>query len=479
MRRKRSFCLGVKHIIAVAVVSREQCLSAYGKNSVEYLSHAFVGNLNGFLCRLHNARMSYHIAVGKIEYHYVVLSALDNLASLVAYLIRAHLGLHIESSNLRRVDKYSVFVRIGSFYAAVEEKCYVRILLSFGNSELLDAFLGEILAESVGIMLFLESHLEFAFESSIVSRKGYKERIEPAFLSLKARKVFVYKASRNLSCSVGTVVEEYNAVALADCYNGFSALGNYGRQHKFVGYALVVAVLHSLDGVALEYAFAVNERSVSLGNSVPYIISVHSVKSTAYSSDFTVGKLFHIVGKLLNKALTAYGRYVSSVHKAMYVYLLYSLLFSHFYKSEKMLDMRVYATVGYKTHYVEILAVLLCLLHSVYKRGIREEITVFDSLAYLGQILKNNSARTDIEVAYLAVAHLSFGQTYCKTARIELSRRIFLENFEDFGRSLGGYGVVLAELVDAVSVHYYQTCKFHIDLFGIKPNLFNRLYFST
>lgn len=65
MRRKRG-TVGIQHFVGVAVICREQSRTAHGKNFIENFFHAFVYRVYGLYRRGNDARMSYHIAVGKV-----------------------------------------------------------------------------------------------------------------------------------------------------------------------------------------------------------------------------------------------------------------------------------------------------------------------------------------------------------------------------------------------------------------------------
>ena len=136
MRGERG-AVGFEHIIRIAVICGKERLTAYGQYRVDDLLNAFVYYLYSLFSRSHNARMTYHVAVCKVEYHDLVLAALYLFHRSVAYLVSAHFGLHIESGDLRGIDKDPVFAGVSRFYAAVEEEGDVSVFLRFGNSELL------------------------------------------------------------------------------------------------------------------------------------------------------------------------------------------------------------------------------------------------------------------------------------------------------------------------------------------------------
>ena len=80
---------------------------------------------------------------------------------------------------------------------------------------------------------------------------------------------------------------------------------NNGRKHKFIRKVLTVLVnsfirsLNRLNCIVSLNALAINDSGISLFNSVPNIVTVHSVKSAHYGSDFTYADFLHFILKFI------------------------------------------------------------------------------------------------------------------------------------------------------------------------------------
>ena len=117
------------------------------------------------------------------------------------------------------------------------------------------------------------SAAEFMEEAVAEIKKIGKGKV--ALLSLEALELGVNESSGYLTCSVGAEVEEYNAVVFL--YH--AVLVDNGGEHELIGNAVCVGVLYSLNRVGLLNALAHNKSIVCLFNSVPSVITVHSVIS--------------------------------------------------------------------------------------------------------------------------------------------------------------------------------------------------------
>ena len=148
------------------------------------------------------------------------------------------------------------------------------IFLCFGNSQLCLAALGHILAIGHCKLLRGICNLNIGHGSVILSHadKCYGEE---ALLSVKAAEIGVNKCSCYLTGTVGTEVEEYNAVAFLYC----TVLINNGREHELIGNAVCIGILYSFYRVRLYNTLAHDHSVISLYNSVPCIVSVHCIVS--------------------------------------------------------------------------------------------------------------------------------------------------------------------------------------------------------
>ena len=107
-------------------------------------------NLGGQGLHQHDGISSHTLAVveelGHSEHHHVVLLLVNQLNCLLGDLIGAHVGLHIEGSNLGGRNQHAILALIGLFDAAVEEEGNVGVLLGLSDAQLGLALLGQILA---------------------------------------------------------------------------------------------------------------------------------------------------------------------------------------------------------------------------------------------------------------------------------------------------------------------------------------------
>ena len=338
----------------------------------------------------------------------------------------------------------------------------MRVLLRFGYSELLNALLGEIFAQGVRISFRLERHVQPVVESDVVLRERHVAGVQKALLARKLVKVGIDEGTGYLPCPVGTEVEEDNAVAFVHGGNGLAAFGNDGGNYEFVGNALVVAVLHSLHGVGFYDAFAVRKRGVRLFHPVPDIVAVHGVESAAYGGYPAESHPVKLLLQFFDIALARLRRDVPAVHEAVDIHVVQPHLLCHFHQSVQVGVVRVHAAVGHESHYVQFFAVRLGAFHSLYKGGIGEEIAVLNGLGNARKFLVDNSARADVEVSHLAVAHLTVGQTHGKAAGVEHGCGIVRKQFKHVGRRFGRYGVEGRKMIYTVAIHNYKTGKTHM-----------------
>ena len=232
--------------------------------------------------------MSNHVTVSKVENDNIILAALDSFCALVSNFVCAHLRLEVIGCNLWRSNKNSVLVLIGLFNTAVEEECYMSILLCLGNSQLCKTLVGDVLAECIVKALWLECNLYVRHCSVVLGHANVCKR-EEAFLSLKAAEIRVNKCTCDFSCSVRSEVVENHAVAGTD----WCCSVDNCRNNKLVGYALSIGNSYCLYRVCALNAFAVNHCGVSLYNSLPAVISVHCVVSAHYCSNLSNADFLH------------------------------------------------------------------------------------------------------------------------------------------------------------------------------------------
>ncbi len=96
---------------------------------------------------------------------------------------------------------------------------------------------------------------------------------------------------------------------------------------------------------------------------------------------------------------------------------------------------------------------VLCSVYGFYKRGVFKEIAVAYGLCYLREVLIDYSARTHIEVADFAVAHLTVGQTDAHPARAQSGGGIIFNKIVYVLASVDRNGVAFAVGRQSIAVH--------------------------
>ena len=221
-----------------------------------------------------------------------------------------------------------------------------------------------------------------------------------------------------------------------------------------VGVDFGVGFSYRSGGVIGLYSFTVYKRGVGFLNTLPAVVSVHTVKSAHYRGELSAADFRKPRVKLVNIVGSACGRNVPSVKKGVNINFGKTVLFRHFNKSVKMLDMTVYAAVGKKSHKMKRAAVLLTVVHSVKQCFICKEIAVFYGFCYSGKLLINNSAGANVCVTDFAVAHLTVRKTDVHTRRAYLSVGTFGKYFIKSRGICGIYSVSDSVRIYSETVHY-------------------------
>ena len=239
------------------------------------------------------------------------------------------------------------------------------VLLGLGDTELCLALLAEIFAQSHCESLGRKRNGNVG-HFSVVLRHADKLNGEEAVPSFKACESLVHKGTCYLSCSVGTEIEENNAVV--SLYH--AVLVHNCGEHEFVRNVVLVGIFYRLNRVCLHNALAVNERGVSLFNSVPCVVTVHCIKTSRNCRNRANAYLLYLGNGFLHVLRGGGGGNVTSVQKRVDVNLVKTVFLSHFKQAEKVFHMAVNAAGREKSHKVEGAALSLAVLHSGNKRRV-------------------------------------------------------------------------------------------------------------
>ena len=109
-----------------------------------------------------------------------------------------------------------------------------------------------------------------------------------------------------------------------------------------------------------------------------------------------------------------------------------------------------------QTHEVQRGALFLCILHRGGQRGILKEIAVLNGFCDLDELLVDDSARADIGVADLGIAHLPVRQTDIEPGGADDRVRVFREVPVKIRGVCGFDGIAVIARIDAEAVHNQQ-----------------------
>ena len=137
-----------------------------------------------------------------------------------------------------------------------------------------------------------------------------------------------------LLSTVVAIVDKDNNVALLDCAVNSRIVY---REDKLVGYALVVALLHSLYHIGSLLALALNQEVVSLLNTLPTLVAVHCIEAT-YDACYVCTIVRAALLNLLDEAIARLRVSIAAVHKAVNVYVVQAILLTNLDELEEMVE---------------------------------------------------------------------------------------------------------------------------------------------
>ena len=255
--------------------------------------------------------MAYHIAVRIIHYDEIELLGIDSLNQFILYFVSAHLRFQVIRSNLRRRNKNTFFRIVRSFATAVEEECYVSILLRFGDMELSFTVGSQIFTQCILHVFLIEKDM-YTLERSIVRSHTVVLQAGNSVHAL-FRHILLSQDDSQFLGTVVTIVEEDNHVTFLD---STVAAGIYNRLDEFIGYTFIVRLLHGLNHIRRNLSLTVYKQVVSHFHTFPTLVTVHGVE-TAYDGSNLTGRLFAMRRQLFDEALTALRVGIATVHEAM------------------------------------------------------------------------------------------------------------------------------------------------------------------
>ena len=214
------------------MIRSDERYAALGSDEVNESADAGIDRFNCLDSRIEHAGVTDHVAVCEVEDYRIVDVLVDLIDKRVGDFVCAHLGLEVIGRDIGGVNEDSVLALVDSLFAAVEEECDMSIFCELGDSQLAKTRLAEYLAQRHVDSLGLEcdfdvGHLRLVLSHADVENFGL-------FLALEAVEIGIDKSSGDFTRSVGTEVEEHDAVSVLD---GLGILADAGDD-ELVGHAV-------------------------------------------------------------------------------------------------------------------------------------------------------------------------------------------------------------------------------------------------
>ena len=208
------------------------------------------------------------------------------------------------------------------------------IFLCFCNTCLFQTVCSQILTECI-CNLFFDKCNQFIFDRNIIFCKAYKCCFY-SVASLKSVKCVITESSCDLSCTIRTEVKENNRIIIFNRCNRFPVFNNNGRQNKFICCIFVVRSLDSFRSAYCLLAFTADKCTVCFLDTIPAVITIHSIVTSHNRCNFTYTDFFHLSFQFFYIFFTGCRWCVTSIQEAVYIYFLDALSLCQFQKSVNM-----------------------------------------------------------------------------------------------------------------------------------------------
>ena len=225
-------------------------------------------------------------------------------------------------------------------YAAIEEECYVSILLSLCSVELLLALCAQVLTEGIHYVLLREEDVN-ALEACIVWSHAVVLQVLDGVHAFLWH-ILLSQYDSQFFCTVVAVVEKDHDITFFDRTIYCSVVDRFD---KLVGHAFIIRFLHGLNHVGSLFALAFNQQVVGFFHAFPTFVAVHCIETTDDGCDLS-GRLCTVGRQLFDKSFTALRVCVATVHEAVDESIVDSIFLGDIAKFEQVVERTVYATVG-------------------------------------------------------------------------------------------------------------------------------------
>ena len=221
--------------------------------------------------------------------------------------------------------------------------------------------------------------------------------------ALKTIESGIDERARQLSRPVGPEVEEDNDVAVAN-----PAGVKRARDQKFVGDAFRIRIHHHVARPAVDRRLRANDCLPRLLHAVPTLVAIHRIIAPANRRDADSPPPSFRGDKALelgNIALTARGRHVATIKEAVHADVLKTARDRMLEDREKVLVVRMDASIGEKPHDMQRTAWLLRRIETRVDDLVFVDGTCTARAVDARELLMDDAAGADVQMPDLGVAH--------------------------------------------------------------------------
>ena len=279
------------------------------------------------------------------------------------------------------------------------------VFLGLGQTELGQPLLGHPFAQGVhDIALGVGGGDVIAVGCGIFHHPQHGRPLR-ALASVKAIKPRLAKRRQNLPRAVGAEVEAEHPVAIL----GPLIAADHRGGDEFIRFALDIRRRHCRRSVRRHLALGVHHRLIGAGNTVPAVVAVHRPIAPDHGGHrHTGGQFDH---QRIDKFRSGRRRHIAPVGDRMQRHR-HAMRCNGAAGRDHMAQMPMHPAIRHNAHQMRHPAGRLHLGDKFEQGGILRERAVLDRQINRAQIHRHHTARADIGVTYLGVAHLPRGQTH-------------------------------------------------------------------
>ena len=291
--------------------------------------------------------------------------------------------------------------------------------------------------------------------------------------AIETVEVCIVKRHRNFDCAVAAEVEEYHAVVVVHCADGFAVLDNNECRQILVDNAGVFRTV-SLDCVRCgckSPALSVNVGVEALFDHIPVCeISVHGDDHSAAAAcdacvKVVVVELFESRFEHINVNECACCGNISAVKQNVDAHVFDSACLCALHESDKVTDVAVHVAVREQSDEMHRRAVIYAIVLEFLPCGRIENIAAFDCFFNEFCALRIDLSATECVVSHFAVAHIVVaGKTDCRAVRLDIGVGAFFEKCVERRSVCQSDCVAKSRLGLSYAVHNDQNKFFHIIL---------------